>query len=265
MQVLRRDVGGWYENKPVEVNETFTRESTSRQDFSPSHLNNGSVYGRVAADESDALPLHEPQEMKANYSGAYCNASPSPGSAFGREYAVPDFPRAVTDIQGVSGSTVYAAPHLDERSLPSVPEIPRHRLRPSRSWGRGGSERWVLSSSSAFVFAEPYQAYSIRVVAGSLVPRRGFFGAGGRPLSHPGGREECRAGESTSTREDFFNEVRVLSRLQDPNIVCVLGVCIQGEGPSAWWWSTWRRETCTSTSGNALPRKRPAPHRRKKR
>lgn len=43
--------------------------------------------------------------------------------------------------------------------------------------------------------------------------------------------KSVRPGASPATRADFFKEVRVLSQLRDPNIVYVLGVCTQGEGP----------------------------------
>ncbi|KAG8185321.1 hypothetical protein JTE90_013012 [Oedothorax gibbosus] len=202
----------------------------------PSHLSNGSVYGQVAADDPDKLLYQEPQEIKANYTGAYCN-----GSAISREYAIPDvkkplppsttssktsFSRAagperhyaatavleLPNIQGVSGNTVYDAPNVDEEQLPPpVPEVPRHKLQYLEKLGEGQ-------------FGEVHLCRAEGIPALVDVPCHG-------PSTTLVAVKSVRPGASPATKADFFKEVRVLSQLRDPNIVYVLGVCTQGEGP----------------------------------
>ncbi|GFS63625.1 discoidin domain-containing receptor 2, partial [Trichonephila inaurata madagascariensis] len=200
----------------------------------PSHLSNGSVYGQVAADDPDKLLYQEPQDIKTNYTGAYCN-----GSAISREYAIPDvkkvmpapstkassFSRAagpdrhyaatavleLPNIQGVSGNTVYAAPNTDEELLPPVPEIPRHKLHYLEKLGEGqfGEVHLCRAEGIPELVDVPCHGNSSTLVAVKSV----------------------RPGASAGTRADFFKEVRILSQLRDPNIVYVLGICTQGEGP----------------------------------
>ncbi|XP_042902665.1 discoidin domain-containing receptor 2 isoform X2 [Parasteatoda tepidariorum] len=200
----------------------------------PSHLSNGSVYGQVAADDPDKLLYQEPQDMKVNYTGAYCN-----GSAISREYAIPDVKKvmpttttktspfsrvngperhyaatAVTElpnIQGVSGNTVYAAPNVDEEMLPPVREVPRHKLHYLEKLGEGqfGEVHLCRAEGIPELVDVPCHGNSSTLVAVKSV----------------------RPGASANTRADFFKEVRILSQLRDPNIVYVLGVCTQGDGP----------------------------------
>ncbi|XP_055947357.1 discoidin domain-containing receptor 2-like [Argiope bruennichi] len=200
----------------------------------PSHLSNGSVYGQVAADDPDKLLYQEPQDIKANYSGAYCN-----GTTISREYAIPEIKKAVPppsskassfsraagpdrhyaatavlelpNIQGVSGNTVYAAPNVDEELLPPVPEIPRHKLHYLEKLGEGqfGEVHLCRAEGIPELVDVPCHGNSSTLVAVKSV----------------------RPGASAGTKADFFKEVRILSQLRDPNIVYVLGVCTQGEGP----------------------------------
>ncbi|GIX96241.1 discoidin domain-containing receptor 2 [Caerostris darwini] len=164
----------------------------------PGHLSNGSVYGPVAAEEPDKLLYQEPQEMKANYSGAYCN-----GSTISGEYAVPDVKKPPTSRgpewhYAATAVTELPDIHPDEEPLP--PEIPRSRLHPLEKLGEGQ-------------FGEVHlcRAEGVDGPAPALVAVKSV---------RPGG-----------SAADFFREVRLLSRMRDPNIVRVLGVCTQGDGP----------------------------------
>ncbi|GIY47959.1 discoidin domain-containing receptor 2 [Caerostris darwini] len=208
--------------------------AVNMKDFSPSHLNTGSVCGRVAAD---TLPQQEPQEMKANYSGAYCNGNltfslsfprfslrqrvRSPGLPVGRD----GHPGRVRQhsVRGSAPGREVAAVH----SRDPPPQAPAPREAGGGAVRRGGC-CLLLPPSSSQSLIRPIAFVLLQV---HLCHAEGFLELVDGPSHTLVAVKSVGPGESTSTREDFFNEVRVLSRLRDPNIVCVLGVCTQGEGP----------------------------------
>ncbi|KAG0417059.1 hypothetical protein HPB47_005921 [Ixodes persulcatus] len=211
---------------------------------------NGNLYGQVALEDPDPdkLLYHEPQDFKPIYPGTYSNA----GSTTSREYAVPDvskspilnshksspFPQtkppppplaeqyyAATDvvvslpnIQGVSGNTVYSVPSLDVSSgeegsggvtLPPVREVPRHRIRFIEKLGEGqfGEVHLCEAEGIPELVDVPVSYGTKKLVAVKTL----------------------RKNATEHARADFLKEVKILSRLRDPNIVHVLGVCTRDE------------------------------------
>ncbi|XP_076320947.1 discoidin domain-containing receptor 2-like isoform X4 [Tachypleus tridentatus] len=204
---------------------------------------NGNVYGQVALDDADPdkLLYQEPQDFKP-FGGIYSNDSTT-----SREYAVPDvqkpstplghppptpvnFPQtlvkpsyhpsekhyAATDvvklpnIQGVSGSTVYAVPNVEllSREDPPVREIPRHRLKFLEKLGEGQFGEVHLCEAEGIPELVDVPCYGNKTLVAV---------------------KTLRQNASEQARNDFYKEVKILSRLRDPNIVHVLGVCTREE------------------------------------
>ncbi|XP_076351974.1 discoidin domain-containing receptor 2-like isoform X2 [Tachypleus tridentatus] len=207
---------------------------------------NGNVYGQVALDDADPdkLLYQEPQDFKP-FGGLYSNDSTT-----SREYAVPDvqkpstplghppptplnkppFPQtlpkpphppcekhyAATDvvklpnIQGVSGSTVYAVPNVEmlNREENPVREITRHRLRFLEKLGEGQFGEVHLCEAEGIPELVDVPCYGNKTLVAV---------------------KTLRQDASDQARTDFYKEVKILSRLRDPNIVHVLGVCTREE------------------------------------
>ncbi|KAG8185374.1 hypothetical protein JTE90_023119 [Oedothorax gibbosus] len=234
--------------KPVDNRVTINMKDLglSYSPCSPLALqSNGSIYGhQVILDDTDPdkLLYQEPQDFKIPYgNGTYSNESMT-----SREYAVPDvtkstthlppapkpsFPQtlpkplqkppseryyAATDvvkmpnIQGVSGNTVYAVPSVDllSRDDSTVREIPRHRLHYIEKLGEGqfGEVHLCEAEGIPELIDVPCLANKTLVAVKTL-----------------------RKTASDQARTDFYKEVKILSRLRDPNIVHVLGVCTKDE------------------------------------
>lgn len=209
---------------------------------------NGSVYGQVALDDPDPNKLlyQDPQDFKPSFPGSCSN-----DSATSREYAVPDlksppvgsmhslstptmkpsFPHtlpktpqqpserhyAATDvvvklpnIQGVSGNTLYAVPNVEVLNREEIPlrEVPRHKLRFLEKLGEGqfGEVHLCEADGIPELVDVPCNGNKILVAVKTL-----------RPTAND------------QARSDFYKEVKILSRLRDPNIVHVLGVCTREE------------------------------------
>ncbi|XP_022252531.1 discoidin domain-containing receptor 2-like isoform X1 [Limulus polyphemus] len=207
---------------------------------------NGNVYGQVALDDADPdkLLYQEPQDFKP-FGGLYSNDSTT-----SREYAVPDvqkpstplshppptpvnkppFPQtlpksqhtpsekhyAATDvvklpnIQGVSGSTVYAVPNVELLGREELPirEIPRHRLKFLEKLGEGQFGEVHLCEADGIPELVDVPCYGNKTMVAV---------------------KTLRQNASDQARNDFYKEVKILSRLRDPNIVHVLGVCTREE------------------------------------
>ncbi|XP_076351976.1 discoidin domain-containing receptor 2-like isoform X4 [Tachypleus tridentatus] len=201
---------------------------------------------KVALDDADPdkLLYQEPQDFKP-FGGLYSNDSTT-----SREYAVPDvqkpstplghppptplnkppFPQtlpkpphppcekhyAATDvvklpnIQGVSGSTVYAVPNVEmlNREENPVREITRHRLRFLEKLGEGQFGEVHLCEAEGIPELVDVPCYGNKTLVAV---------------------KTLRQDASDQARTDFYKEVKILSRLRDPNIVHVLGVCTREE------------------------------------
>ncbi|CAN7991884.1 unnamed protein product [Ixodes pacificus] len=237
--------------KPMDSRVTINMKDLALA-YSPQYVAreaNGNLYGQVALEDPDPdkLLYHEPQDFKPIYPGTYSN-----GSTTSREYAVPDvskspilnshksspFPQtkppppplaeqyyAATDvvvslpnIQGVSGNTVYSVPSLDVSSgeegsggvtLPPVREVPRHRIRFIEKLGEGqfGEVHLCEAEGIPELVDVPVSYGTKKLVAVKTL----------------------RKNATEHARADFLKEVKILSRLRDPNIVHVLGVCTRDE------------------------------------
>ncbi|KAK8724801.1 hypothetical protein OTU49_010926 [Cherax quadricarinatus] len=114
-------------------------------------------------------------------------------------YAAPQLCHA-SNIQGVTGSVIYALADgsnlLKERS---VPEVPRQRIRILETLGEGKFGMVQL--------CEVEDPNGSQMVA----------------------MKSIRTGSSEATKKDFRQEARILSRLDDPNIVQLVGMVTRAE------------------------------------
>ncbi|KAM4576078.1 discoidin domain-containing receptor 2 isoform 1-T1 [Odontesthes bonariensis] len=155
-------------------------------------------------------------------------------SACGGGYAEPDVTQctphqcfhssaphyAETDIvrlQGVTGSNMYAVPALTVDSLTrkdiSAAEFPRQQLIFREKLGEG-------------------QFGEVHLCEAEGLPE--FLGEGS-PLPDRDGRsvlvavKQLRADATSQARNDFLKEIKIMSRLDDPNIIRLLCVCVSSD------------------------------------
>ncbi|RXM93481.1 Discoidin domain-containing receptor 2 [Acipenser ruthenus] len=161
--------------------------------------------------QEPVLLLHKLPELSQSAEDSVCSgdyAEPdltqcTPHQGF--QSSVPHYAETdIVSLQGVTGSNMYAVPALTVDSLTrkgiSVGEFPRQRLHFREKLGEGQ-------------FGEEF--------LGGVVP-----------LSDPDGRpvlvavKKLRADASKNARNDFLKEIKIMSRLNHPNIVRLLGVCV---------------------------------------
>uniref|UniRef100_A0AAZ3PNL4 Discoidin domain-containing receptor 2 n=1 Tax=Oncorhynchus tshawytscha TaxID=74940 RepID=A0AAZ3PNL4_ONCTS len=133
-------------------------------------------------------------------------------------YSVPHYAETdIVSLQGVTGSNMYAVPALTVDSLTrkdiSVAEFPRHRLLFREKLGEG-------------------QFGEVHLCEAEGLPE--FLGEGA-PLPDRDGRpvlvavKQLRADATNNARNDFLKEIKIMSRLNDPNIIQLLCVCVSSD------------------------------------
>ncbi|KAM9546425.1 discoidin domain-containing receptor 2 isoform 1-T1 [Salvelinus alpinus] len=123
----------------------------------------------------------------------------------------------IVSLQGVTGSNMYAVPALTVDSLTrkdiSVAEFPRHRLLFREKLGEG-------------------QFGEVHLCEAEGLPE--FLGEGA-PLPDRDGRpvlvavKQLRADATNNARNDFLKEIKIMSRLNDTNIIQLLCVCVSSD------------------------------------
>ncbi|KAF7241301.1 Discoidin domain-containing receptor 2 [Varanus komodoensis] len=155
------------------------------------------------------LPEFPPVEEEAGCSGVSKPAQPSGGEG------VPHYAEAdIVNLQGVTGSNTYSVPALTMDLLSgkdvAVPEFPRKLLTFREKLGEGqfgevhlceveGPE--TLGDKDSALDGDPGQPVLLAV-------------------------KMLRADANKNARNDFLKEIKIMSRLKDPNIVSLLAVCI---------------------------------------
>ncbi|XP_022711701.1 discoidin domain-containing receptor 2-like isoform X2 [Varroa jacobsoni] len=207
-------------------NADSSREYAVPQDIttprSPKTLNRNAsppTFGRPLAKSSQPL-VHSPSEQQQQQ----------------HYYAATDvIVASVPNIQGVSGNTVYSVPSLDLstssanssgddsgsvsnctlRNSPhlstttQVREVPRHRVRILEKIGEGQYGEVHLAETEGIT---------------ELVDVPSTFGSKSFVAI-----KSLRMNASESARKEFYKEVKILSRIRDPNISHILGVCTRDE------------------------------------
>ncbi|TTD18132.1 Epithelial discoidin domain-containing receptor 1 [Bagarius yarrelli] len=164
--------------------------------------------------DNKALPV---QEGPPPYPGA-------PPPLLGAHYAeatgggpsVPHYAEAdIISLQGVSGNNTYAVPALSATptECPPLPELQRERLLFKEKLGEGQFGEVHLCE-----IENPQDLPNLEFP---------FNVRKGRPLLVA--VKILRPDASKNARNDFLKEVKILSRLKDPNIIRLLGVCVSSD------------------------------------
>uniref|UniRef100_A0A8C7X4Q7 receptor protein-tyrosine kinase n=1 Tax=Oryzias sinensis TaxID=183150 RepID=A0A8C7X4Q7_9TELE len=132
--------------------------------------------------------------------------------------SVPHYAEAdIVSLQGVSGNNTYAVPALASSSpgadAASLPELPRQCLIFKEKLGEGQFGEVHLCE-----IENPQDLPSLEFP---------FNVRKGRPLLVA--VKILRPDASKNARNDFLKEVKILSRLKDPNIIQLLGVCVSSD------------------------------------
>ncbi|XP_059363692.1 epithelial discoidin domain-containing receptor 1-like isoform X2 [Carassius carassius] len=138
------------------------------------------------------------------------------GEASGGGGSVPHYAEAdIISLQGVSGNNTYAVPALSATptDCPPLPELPRERLVFKEKLGEGQFGEVHLCE-----IENPQDLENLEFP---------FNVRKGRPLLVA--VKILRPDASKNARNDFLKEVKILSRLKDPNIICLLGVCVSSD------------------------------------
>ncbi|XP_060697252.1 discoidin domain-containing receptor 2 [Hemiscyllium ocellatum] len=128
---------------------------------------------------------------------------------------VPHYAEAdIVNLQGVTGNNTYAVPALTVDSLVkmelAVEEVSRHQLHFKEKLGEGQfGEVHLCEAVSLHEFHRPDF----------------LFNTGHRPILVA--VKMLRSDATTSARNNFLKEMKIMSRLKDPNIIRLLGVCIR--------------------------------------
>ncbi|KAK7933627.1 hypothetical protein WMY93_004523 [Mugilogobius chulae] len=184
---------------------------------------------------SDTIVLQTPPVPPRHAHTAGVNSDPhyersAEASACGGGYAEPDVTQctphqsfqasaphyAETDIvrlQGVTGSNMYAVPALTVDSLTrkdiSAAEFPRHRLLFREKLGEGQFGEVHLCEAEGlreFLGSSRSDSRSVLVAV-----------------------KQLRADATNQARNDFLKEIKIMSRLNDPNIIRLLCVCVTSD------------------------------------
>uniref|UniRef100_A0A8C6WPF1 receptor protein-tyrosine kinase n=1 Tax=Neogobius melanostomus TaxID=47308 RepID=A0A8C6WPF1_9GOBI len=120
----------------------------------------------------------------------------------------------IVSLQGVTGSNMYAVPALTVDSLTrkdiSAAEFPRHRLLFREKLGEGqfGEVHLCEAEGLADFLGEGPRADSRSVLVAV---------------------KQLRADATSQARNDFLKEIKIMSRLNDPNIIRLLCVCVTSD------------------------------------
>uniref|UniRef100_I3K5L4 receptor protein-tyrosine kinase n=1 Tax=Oreochromis niloticus TaxID=8128 RepID=I3K5L4_ORENI len=193
------------------------------------------LLGKVGSLSSDELRVHlsvpsdnvvinnthsysSPQEEPPPYPGSPPYPSLSPPVSPPMPPSVPHYAEAdIVSLQGVSGNNTYAVPALASSSpgadAAPLPELPRQCLIFKEKLGEGQfGEVHLCEIESPQDLPTLEFPFNVRK---------------GRPLLVA--VKILRPDASKNARNDFLKEVKILSRLKDPNIIRLLGVCVSSD------------------------------------
>ncbi|XP_068179227.1 epithelial discoidin domain-containing receptor 1 isoform X2 [Antennarius striatus] len=158
------------------------------------------------------------QEEPPPYPGSPPYPSLSPPVSPPMPPSVPHYAEAdIVSLQGVSGNNTYAVPALASSSpgadAAPLPELPRQCLIFKEKLGEGQFGEVHLCE-----IENPQDLPNLEFP---------FNVRKGRPLLVA--VKILRPDASKNARNDFLKEVKILSRLKDPNIIRLLGVCVSSD------------------------------------
>uniref|UniRef100_A0A672HJ35 receptor protein-tyrosine kinase n=1 Tax=Salarias fasciatus TaxID=181472 RepID=A0A672HJ35_SALFA len=175
-----------------------------------------SRYQRIHTFPDDRFP--PAHEEPPPYPGSPPYPSLSPPVSPPLPPSVPHYAEAdIVSLQGVSGNNTYAVPALTSSSpgadASPLPELPRQCLIFKEKLGEGQFGEVHLCE-----IENPQDLPNLEFP---------FNVRKGRPLLVA--VKILRPDASKNARNDFLKEVKILSRLKDPNIIRLLGVCVSSD------------------------------------
>ncbi|XP_048353991.1 discoidin domain-containing receptor 2 isoform X2 [Sphaerodactylus townsendi] len=153
-------------------------------------------------------------EFTSGEDEAGCSGAPKPAQPSGAE-GVPHYAEAdIVNLQGVTGSNTYSVPALTMDLLSgkdvAMTEFPRKLLTFKEKLGEGQfGEVHLCEVEGMEKFAD-----------------KDFVLDGNVGQSVPVAVKMLRADANKNARNDFLKEIKIMSRLKDPNIIRLLAVCI---------------------------------------
>ncbi|KAM8871265.1 epithelial discoidin domain-containing receptor 1 isoform 1-T1 [Spinachia spinachia] len=234
-----REGEGEYQEPSALLRSRDPRDSTALL------LNNPAYHVLLSGHRNGSRPLvvpnaSQPQEKRLNASQACCldmekgfpptqeEPPPYPGSPPYPSLSppvspplppsVPHYAEAdIVSLQGVSGNNTYAVPALASSSpgadATPLPELPRQFLIFKEKLGEGQfGEVHLCEIENPQDLSNLEFPFNVRK---------------GRPLLVA--VKILRPDASKNARNDFLKEVKILSRLKDPNIIRLLGVCVSSD------------------------------------
>ncbi|XP_018609606.2 discoidin domain-containing receptor 2-like isoform X1 [Scleropages formosus] len=205
--------------KMLEKSETFPYNSNSTRSSSSSEQESNSTYERIFPlgpdyQEPSRLIRKLPEFSQVMEEAAGTNSAPKSPQASAQE-GVPHYAEAdIVNLQGVTGSNTYAVPAVTMDLLSgkdvAVEEFPRKLLTFKEKLGEGQFGEVHLCE------VEGMQDFMNEDFSFDTNPNMPVLVA----------VKMLRADANKNARNDFLKEIKIMSRLKDPNIVHLLGVCV---------------------------------------
>ncbi|KAM3668823.1 discoidin domain-containing receptor 2 [Ammospiza maritima maritima] len=188
---------------------------------SPSEQESSSTYDRIFPLGPDyqepSRLIRKLPEFTAGEEDTGCSSPTKPSQASVPE-GVPHYAEAdIVNLQGVTGGNTYSVPALTMDLLAgkdvAVEEFPRKLLTFKEKLGEGQ-------------FGEVHlcEVEGMEKFTGKDFALEGLDGSSDRPMLVA--VKMLRADANKNARNDFLKEIKIMSRLKDPNIIRLLAVCI---------------------------------------
>ncbi|XP_061096180.1 discoidin domain-containing receptor 2-like isoform X2 [Conger conger] len=209
--------------KMLEKSETFTYNNNNNPSSSPSEQESNSTYERIFPlgpdyQEPSRLIRKLPEFSQSTEEAGTSAASKS--SQASTQEGVPHYAEAdIVNLQGVTGSNTYAVPAITMDLLSgkdvAVEEFPRKLLTFKEKLGEGQfGEVHLCEAEGMQDFMEDDDDFSFEI-------------SDSQPILVA--VKMLRADANKNARNDFLKEIKIMSRLKDPNIIRLLAVCISSD------------------------------------
>ncbi|XP_026854673.2 discoidin domain-containing receptor 2 isoform X2 [Electrophorus electricus] len=200
--------------------EAFTYTNNNHPSSAPSEQESNSTYERIFPlgpdyQEPSRLVRKLPEFSQLSEDTALTAAKSPQASA---QEGVPHYAEAdIVNLQGVTGGNTYAVPALTMDLLSgkdvAVEEFPRKLLTFKEKLGEGQfGEVHLCEAEDMEDFMDEDFSFDISDKQTVLVAVK-----------------MLRADANKNARNDFLKEIKIMSRLKDPNIIRLLGVCMSSD------------------------------------
>ncbi|KAK1796685.1 hypothetical protein P4O66_009709, partial [Electrophorus voltai] len=202
--------------------EAFTYTNNNHPSSAPSEQESNSTYERIFPlgpdyQEPSRLVRKLPEFSQLSEDTALTSTAAKSPQASAQE-GVPHYAEAdIVNLQGVTGGNTYAVPALTMDLLSgkdvAVEEFPRKLLTFKEKLGEGQfGEVHLCEAEDMEDFMDEDFSFDISDKQTVLVAVK-----------------MLRADANKNARNDFLKEIKIMSRLKDPNIIRLLGVCMSSD------------------------------------